>query len=195
MVKVLVTVALAISFFTSMDTKASMFPNIDINDPNLTVEIAAKQCEKSYMHAPNKLEEWCEKAYEMGYLESLYYIGMHTGDGSRYLNELNTRIEQGDANAINTLAWLYQSGRLVKKDLSEATRLYKLYLAQENNQAITLKTSTHFELATIYRKLGMWDKVITHTQYLIDNAKREGRRELAQRWRDEAETSLKESNL
>jgi hypothetical protein len=41
----------------------------------------------------------------------------------------------------------------------------------------------------------MWDKVITHTQYVINNAKREGRRELAQRWRDEAETSLKESNL
>ena len=120
---------------------------------------------------------------------------MYTGDGSRYLNELNTRIEQGEANAINTLAWLYQSGRLVKKDLSEAIRLYKLYLAQENNQAITLKTSTHFELATIYRKLGMWDEVITHTQYVINNAKREGRRELAQRWRDEAETSLKESNL
>ena len=41
MVKALVSLVLAISFFTFTDAKASMFPNIDINDPNLTVEIAA----------------------------------------------------------------------------------------------------------------------------------------------------------
>lgn len=190
MVKVLVILVLAISFFTSTDAQASFFPNHDINDPNLTVEIAAKQCAKSYIHAPDKLELWCEKAYTMGHWKSLYYIGMYKGDGSRYLNELNTRIDNGEPDAINTLAWLYQSGRFVKKDISEAARLYELYLAQESNQAIVLKASTLYELATIYQELGMWEKVIIHTQYVIDNAHREGRKGLAKDLQELAKESL-----
>ncbi|GAA78132.1 hypothetical protein P20495_0622 [Pseudoalteromonas sp. BSi20495] len=165
----------ALSLLSFVHANASMFPDIDINDSSLTSDTAAKQCAKSFMHAPHKLLLWCEKAYVMGHWESLYYISMYTGDGSRYLDELNTRMNQGDANAINTLAWLYQSGRFVKKDIREAARLYELYLSQESNQVIFLEASTHYELAAIYEKLGMWEKVITHTQYVIDNADREGR--------------------
>jgi hypothetical protein len=193
MVKGLTSFVFALSLLTFVHANASMFPDIDINDSSLTSDTAAKQCAKSFMHAPHKLLLWCEKAYVMGHWESLYYIGMYTGDGSRYLDELNTRMNQGEANAINTLAWLYQSGRFVNKDIREAARLYELYLAQESNQVIFLKASTHYELATIYEKLAMWEKVITHTQYVIDNADRDGRIAVAKDLQKQAKASLAEN--
>lgn len=191
MVIVLRTLVYIVTFLSFSGANASMFPDLDINDPSLTAGTAAKQCAKSYIHAPDKLLLWCEKAYEMGHWESLYYIGMYNNDGSRYLDELNTRIAQGKADAINTLAWLYQSGHFVKKDSLEAARLYELYLAQESNQAIDLKAFTHYELAKIYEKLGMWEKVIIHTQYVIENAKREGRKVVAKDLQELAKTKVK----
>ncbi|MGK0515887.1 MAG: hypothetical protein ACI9W0_002318, partial [Gammaproteobacteria bacterium] len=110
MVKIISIIIFTWCFVFSSVLRASLFPNIDINSPNLTVEKAAKQCQKSLMHAPEQLEAWCEKAYSLGDWEALYYIGVHTGDGTRYLEEINSRIANNEYSALKKLAWIYRSG-------------------------------------------------------------------------------------
>lgn len=50
--------------------------SIKIDDPKLTAEVAARQCHKSFINAPELLEAWCEKAYEMGYWSALVPISL-----------------------------------------------------------------------------------------------------------------------
>ena len=180
-------------FVFSPVLRATFFPDIDINSPNLTVEQAARQCQKSLIHAPEKLETWCEKAYSLGYWEALYYIGVHTGDGSRYLEEINTRFENNEIIALEKLAWIYQSGHFVKKDLKESARLYELYLLSSDSKFNFQSISAHLELATIYKQLGMWNKVINHTDYVINYSNRIDWKHRAQYIKKEAKASLAEN--
>tara|TARA_B110000211_G_scaffold39351_1_gene40366 strand:+ start:887 stop:1465 length:579 start_codon:yes stop_codon:yes gene_type:complete len=192
MVKIISLIIFTWGVVFSPVSRASLFPNIDINSPNLTVEKAAKQCQKSLMHAPEQLEAWCEKAYSLGDWEALYYIGVHTGDGTRYLEEINSRIANNEYSALKKLAWIYRSGHFVKKDLRESARLYELYLLHDNE--INFQTvSAHFELSTIYQRLGMWNKVITHTDYVINYANRADWEHRAKYIQKQAKASLAEN--
>ena len=44
----------------------TLWPDLDINNPELSKNTVMLQCQKSLMYAPRQLEEWCEKAYDMG---------------------------------------------------------------------------------------------------------------------------------
>lgn len=193
MVKIVSIIMFVGCFAFSSVLKASLFPDIDINSPDLNVEKAAKQCQKSLMHAPEQLEAWCEKAYRLGHWEALYYIGVHTGDGSRYLEEINTRIANNENSALKKLAWIYRSGHFVEKDLKESARLYELYLLSSDSEINFQSVSAHFELATIYQKLGMWNKVIFHTDYVINYANRTDWEHRAQYIQNQAKASLAEN--
>ncbi|TMP08041.1 hypothetical protein CWC09_08995, partial [Pseudoalteromonas ruthenica] len=67
--------------------------SIKIDDPKLTAELAARQCHKSLINAPELLEAWCEKAYEMDYWSALVPISLHTGDGTRLVAEAKERLK------------------------------------------------------------------------------------------------------
>ena len=95
----------------------TLWPDLDINNPDLSKSTVMLQCQKSLMYAPRQLEKWCEKAYDMGVYGALLFIGHHTGDGSRYVNELKRRVLKNENLAIRRLAWLYDGGLFVEEDL------------------------------------------------------------------------------
>ncbi|UJF20504.1 hypothetical protein [Shewanella sp. OMA3-2] len=166
--------ALFLLFITSLSNSSSasgLWPDVDINDPNLTVNLAAQQCSKSLMYAPYKLEQWCEKAYNMGSWHSLLYIGYHTGDGSRYVEEAINQVRQGNFEAISELAWIYSTGSFVEIDLNKSIILYNQYLNHENRKSISRGklNSVHKELYNIYKELENWRKASEHLQFLIEH--------------------------
>ncbi|XPF94952.1 hypothetical protein ACM9HF_02765 [Colwellia sp. RE-S-Sl-9] len=125
-----------------------------------------KQCQKSLLYAPDQLEAWCEKAYEIGYWQALEYIGLHTGDGSRYISELNRRTESGELDPIFALAWNYSYGRFVSRDLEKSISLFNQYLNDNTQQEKTRLYRVHKELLSIYEELGNIEKSAEHKKYL-----------------------------
>ncbi|RCU45695.1 hypothetical protein DU002_14645 [Corallincola holothuriorum] len=116
-----------------------LWKDYDINDPNLTMDMVARQCQRSLMHAPDPglVEVWCDKSYKMGNWESLHIIGLHTGDGSRYVAEVEKHVKAGDAQAIDSLAWLYSRGRFVDKDNVRGIELYNRYLNHSESTSLS----------------------------------------------------------
>ncbi|MBO1895170.1 hypothetical protein HNW13_005160 [Shewanella sp. BF02_Schw] len=74
--------------------------SIDIDDPNLTINVAAEQCQKSLINAPEKLELWCEKAINMGYWRGLVPLSLHTGNGERLLKEATKRVNADSSTQV-----------------------------------------------------------------------------------------------
>lgn len=143
---------------------------IDINDPDLTVITAAQQCHKSLINAPEYLEEWCEKAYSMGYWKALITLSLHTGDGTRLLEEAKKRVAAKEIEAYSTLAWLYGSGMFVGQDIDNAISLHKEFLALDAELPNSLVTTAHFELASLYKSQHNWLAVKEHAQYVIEHS-------------------------
>ncbi|TMO75265.1 hypothetical protein CWC17_06655 [Pseudoalteromonas sp. S3785] len=143
---------------------------IDINDPDLTVITAAQQCHKSLINAPEYLEEWCEKAYSMGYWKALITLSLHTGDGTRLLEEAKKRVAAKEIEAYSTLAWLYGSGMFVGQDIDNAISLHKEFLALDTELPDSLVTTAHFELASLYKSQHNWLAVKEHAQYVIEHS-------------------------
>ncbi|MEI8618348.1 hypothetical protein P4S63_18215 [Pseudoalteromonas sp. B193] len=143
---------------------------IDINDPDLTVITAAQQCHKSLINAPEYLEEWCEKAYSMGYWKALITLSLHTGDGTRLLEEAKKRVAAKEIEAYSTLAWLYGSGMFVGQDINNAISLHKEFLALDAELPNSLVTTAHFELASLYKSQHNWLAVKEHAQYVIEHS-------------------------
>tara|TARA_B110000211_G_C14013459_1_gene524302 strand:+ start:760 stop:1344 length:585 start_codon:yes stop_codon:yes gene_type:complete len=144
--------------------------SIDINDPDLTVITAAQQCHKSLINAPEYLEEWCEKAYSMGYWKALITLSLHTGDGTRLLEEAKKRVAAKEIEAYSTLAWLYGSGMFVGQDIDNAISLHKEFLALDTELPNSLVTTAHFELASLYKSQHNWLAVKEHAQYVIEHS-------------------------
>ncbi|ATG79576.1 hypothetical protein [Pseudoalteromonas sp. 1_2015MBL_MicDiv] len=168
----------------------NLWPDLDINNPKLSKSTAMQQCQKSLMYAPRMLESWCEKAYEMGAWEALLYIGYHTGDGSRYVNEVKRRVLKNENLAIRKLAWLYDGGLFIEKDLKEAARLYELFLTQAKEPYPILLRSIHYDLAKIYTKLEDWPNVIINAQYVIDQKLGDGSDTLAKALKEDAVVAM-----
>ncbi|MCQ8820162.1 hypothetical protein NQT65_08105 [Pseudoalteromonas agarivorans] len=143
---------------------------IDINDPDLTVITAAQQCHKSLINAPEYLKEWCEKAYSMGYWKALITLSLHTGDGTRLLEEAKKRVAAKEIEAYSTLAWLYGSGMFVGQDINNAISLHKEFLALDAELPNSLVTTAHFELASLYKSQHNWLAVKEHAQYVIEHS-------------------------
>ena len=143
---------------------------IDINDPDLTVITAAQQCHKSLINAPEYLEVWCEKAYSMGYWKALITLSLHTGDGTRLLEEAKKRVAAKEIEAYSTLAWLYRSGMFVGQDIDNAISLHKEFLALDTELPDSLVTTAHFELASLYKSQHNWLAVKEHAQYVIEHS-------------------------
>ncbi|GEB71413.1 hypothetical protein [Pseudoalteromonas carrageenovora] len=143
---------------------------IGINDPDLTVITAAQQCHKSLINAPEYLEEWCEKAYSMGYWKALITLSLHTGDGTRLLEEAKKRVAAKEIEAYSTLAWLYGSGMFVGQDIDNAISLHKEFLALDTELPNSLVTTAHFELASLYKSQHNWLAVKEHAQYVIEHS-------------------------
>ena len=144
--------------------------SIDINAPDLTVLAAAEQCHKSLINAPEYLEEWCEKAYEMGYWKALVTLSLHNGDGTRLLEEAKKRVAAKEPKAYSTLAWLYGSGMFVEQDINYAISLYKEFLALDAELPNSLVAAAHFKLANLYESQQNWLAVNEHAQYVIDHS-------------------------
>ncbi len=144
--------------------------SIDIDDPDLTVITAAQQCHKSLINAPEYLEEWCEKAYSMGYWKALITLSLHTGDGTRLLEEAKKRVAAKEIEAYSTLAWLYGSGMFVGQDIDNAISLHKEFLALDTELPNSLVTTAHFELASLYKSQHNWLAVKEHAQYVIEHS-------------------------
>ncbi|TLX49997.1 hypothetical protein CWC31_14215 [Pseudoalteromonas ruthenica] len=145
-----------------------LWPALDIEDPQLTKNTVMRQCQRSLKYAPKELEAWCEKAYKMGAWEALLYIGYHTGDGSRYVNEVKRRAAEKEHIAIRKLAWINYNGIFIETNLAEAARLYNIFLAQESDSSAFMLRSIHYNLAKIYTTFEDWPRVIEHAQYVID---------------------------
>ncbi|WP_351074419.1 hypothetical protein [Shewanella sp. CAL98-MNA-CIBAN-0140] len=158
-----------ITFLSNSSFAGGLWPDVDIKDPNLTVNLAAQQCAKSLMYAESELELWCEKAYSMGSWHSLLYIGYHTGDGSRYVDEVINQVKHGNFEAIFELAWIYSTGSFVDIDLNKSILLYNQYLNHENKKSISRRKlySVHEALYNNYKELKNWQKASEHLQFLI----------------------------
>ncbi|WP_083690104.1 hypothetical protein [Colwellia sp. UCD-KL20] len=155
--------------FCTTSYAGSFFPKYDINNSELPKTTVMAQCQKSLMHAPKQLESWCEKAYKLGYWQALEYIGLYTGDGSRYISELNRRTESGELDPIFALAWNYSYGRFVSRDLEKSISLFNLYLNDNTQQEKVRLNSVHEELLLIYEELGNTAKSAEHKKYLENN--------------------------
>lgn len=154
-------------FLLSVSIQAERFlPYLDINDPELAKETVMTQCQKSLLYAPEQLEVWCEKAYKLGYWQALEYIGLHTGDGTRYIAELNKRAEMGKHNAVFYLAWNYHYGRFVSKNIEKSISLYHQYINNITKDEKPLLNRAHKELIIIYKELGELEKSAAHQQIL-----------------------------
>lgn len=146
-----------------------LFPDHDINDPTLSKNVVGMQCRKSLMYAPDKLESWCEKSYKMGDWQALRLIGVHTGDGSRYVAEATKRADDGELSAISSLAWIYYSGNFVPVDYPKAISLYEEYISKANNQYKNKKNEAHKRLYSIYQELDNVKEAEKHKRYLDEN--------------------------
>ncbi|WP_426357546.1 hypothetical protein ACPUVO_13935 [Pseudocolwellia sp. HL-MZ19] len=146
-----------------------LWPELDINDTKLPKESVMRQCYKSLFYAPEQLEAWCDKAYELGYWQALEYIGLHTGDGSRYISELNSRAELGKLDAIFYLAKNYSDGRFVSRNIDKSISLYNQYLNNKTSEEKHLLNSVHKELYLIYKELGNIEKTVEHKKYLEEH--------------------------
>lgn len=154
--------------------------SIDINDPDLTGEVAAEQCHKSLINAPEKLELWCEKAIEMGYWNSLVTLSMHIGDGSRLIAEAKKRMEKKEPKAYSILAWLYRTGTFVEQDINYAMSLYKELITLDIERPNSLITAAHLELAYLYKAQQNWAAMGEHAQYVYENTMINYHKELAE---------------
>jgi len=173
---------------------STLWPDLNINDPKLSMDTVARQCQKSLMYAPEQLEAWCEKAYKMGAWDSLLYIGYHTGDGSRYVKELRSRVLKNELLAIEKLAWLYDGGLFVENNPKESARLYELFLKQGKNVHPRRLMSVHYDLAEIYKRLENWPKVIENAQYVIDHNEGDGSDSLAKSLKAEAQIEMNKAS-
>ncbi|MFU2512265.1 hypothetical protein [Pseudoalteromonas sp. ASV78] len=169
--KIIVTLVCCTVVLSSRLLAGTFFPEHDINDPNLPKNTVMLQCKKSLMYAPRQLEMWCERAYEMGYWQALEVIGLHTGDGSRYIAEAQKHAENGDPDGVLALAFLYESGRFVTQDLHKSIALYNQYL--NDNQDIEEEemrvASTHEDLYLIYTELGDFEKAAEQKRFLDES--------------------------
>ncbi|WP_105181745.1 hypothetical protein [Pseudoalteromonas sp. T1lg21] len=145
--------------------------SIDINDPNLTGKVAAEQCHKSLINAPEKLELWCEKAIELGHWDSLVTLSMHTGNGSRLIAEAKKRMEEKEPQAYSIFAWLYRTGTFVEQDINYAMSLYKELIKLDIERPNSLITAAHLELAYLYKAQQRWAAMNEHAQYVYENTK------------------------
>lgn len=149
----------------------TFFPKHDINDPNLSNDTVMLQCKKSLMYAPSQLEMWCERAYEVGYWQALEVIGLHTGDGSRYIAEAQKHAENGEPDGILALAFAYEYGRFVPQNLHKSITLYNQYL-NDNKDIEEEKmrvAGTHEDLYLIYTELGNFEKAAEHKRFFDEN--------------------------
>ncbi|CAM4253728.1 hypothetical protein [Pseudoalteromonas ostreae] len=169
MVKVFFSIFLFISF--NVNSGGPRWDDsIDINDPDIAVKVVVQQCHKSLINAPELLEEWCEKAIEMGYWRGLIPLSLHTGDGTRLVNEATQRVKNNEPRAYFTLASLYRDGQFVEKDLNKAISIYSALLALNVETVDALVNSAHLELAKLYYTQKNWLAVTEHAQYVIDNS-------------------------
>jgi hypothetical protein len=155
--------------------------SIDIDDPNLTINVAAEQCQKSLINAPEKLELWCEKAINMGYWRGLVPLSLHTGNGDRLVKEATKRVNAKDPIAYSTLAWVYEGGMFVDQDINYAISLHKKLLALDVDLPKSSVTATHEELAKLYKIQQNWLAVSEHAQYVFNNTTFEFNKEYAAR--------------
>jgi hypothetical protein len=155
--------------------------SIDINDPHLKVSVAAEQCQKSLINAPEKLELWCEKAINMGYWKSLVPLSLHTGNGDRLVKEATKRVNAKDPTAYSTLAWIYEGGMFVDQDINYAISLHEAFLALDEDLPNSSVTATHEELAKLYKIQQNWLAVSEHAQYVFNNTTFEFNKEYAAR--------------
>ncbi|WP_151174082.1 hypothetical protein [Pseudoalteromonas ruthenica] len=162
-----IAMLLALISSTLISAGPSWVHSIKIDDPKLTVKEAAQQCHKSLINAPELLEAWCEKAYEMGYWSALVPISLHTGDGTRLVAEAKERLKNKEPKAYTVLAWLYGSGQFVEEDIERAISLNK-ELLNLANAGVTpaIRTSAHKELADLYQLQENWPAVIKHASYV-----------------------------
>ena len=170
----------------------TFFPEHDINDPNLPKNTVMLQCKKSLMYAPNQLEMWCERAYEVGYWQALEVIGLHTGDGSRYIAEAQKHAENGEPDGVLALAFAYESGRFVPQNLHKSITLYNQYLNE--NQGIEEEkmrvTRTHETLYLIYTELGDFEKAAEQKRFLDESNYIESKEAILEQQIKEAGTSI-----
>ncbi|MGI2112683.1 hypothetical protein ACRN9G_03675 [Shewanella frigidimarina] len=166
--------------------------SIDIDDPNLTINVAAEQCQKSLINAPEKLELWCEKAINMGYWRGLVPLSLHTGNGERLLKEATKRVNAKDPMAYSTLAWIYEGGMFVDQDINYAISLHKEFLSLDVELTKSSVTATHEELAKLYKKEQNWLAVSEHAQYVFDNTTFEFNKDYAARLMKLAQDKLVE---
>lgn len=169
MVKVLFFISLLVAFHVN-SAGPRWDDSIDINDPELTVKVVAQQCHKSLINAPELLEEWCEKAVSMGYWRGLIPLSLHTGDGTRLVNEAARRVKNNEPSAYITLASLYSDGQFVEKDINKAISIYYELLALNAETVDTLSIRAHLELAKLYNTQQNWLAVTEHAQYVVDNS-------------------------
>ncbi|GAP75592.1 hypothetical protein W04_2123 [Pseudoalteromonas sp. SW0106-04] len=193
MMKYLTFMALVLNFNSYAGT---LFPDHDINDPSLSKATVMLQCQKSLMYAPRQLEAWCEKAYELGYWSALQFIGLHTGDGSRYIAEARKHAQQGSPEGIIALAYAYKLGRFIDRDLQKSIVLFKRYLDEYGDvESEKMRVgSTHEELLAIYKELGNSEKVAEHKRYLEQSKYAEAKKAMFKRQLEEAGISLGEQN-
>jgi hypothetical protein len=166
--------------------------SIDIDDPNLTINVAAEQCQKSLINAPEKLELWCEKAINMGYWRGLVPLSLHTGNGDRLVKEATKRVNAKDPIAYSTLAWVYEGGMFVDQDINYAISLHKKLLALDVDLPKSSVTATHEELAKLYKIQRNWLAVSEHAQYVFNNTTFEFNKEYAARLMKLAQDKLVE---
>ncbi|WP_151174083.1 hypothetical protein [Pseudoalteromonas ruthenica] len=193
MMKYLTFMALVLNFNSYAGT---LFPDHDINDPSLSKATVMLQCQKSLMYAPRQLEAWCEKAYELGYWSALQFIGLHTGDGSRYIAEARKHAEQGSPEGIIALAYAYKLGRFIDRDLQKSIVLFKRYLDEYGDvESEKMRVgSTHEELLAIYKELGNSEKVAEHKRYLEQSKYAEAKKAMFKRQLEDAGISLGKQN-
>ncbi|XPF94951.1 hypothetical protein ACM9HF_02760 [Colwellia sp. RE-S-Sl-9] len=164
--------------------------SIDINNPDLTVNVVAQQCHKSLINAPDELEQWCNKAINMGYWNALVPLSLHSGNGSRLVQEATKRVNAKEPNAYATLAWLYETGMFVKQDINYAIALHEEFLVLDTKLLESQVTSAHEELAKLFAVKKNWQAVSRHAQYVIINSKLAFNRENATRLMKMAQEEL-----
>lgn len=86
----------------------------------------------------NISKDYYLEAAELGFMDSIIYIGIHLTDGTKYekdfktgYNLLKKAADSGVAIAQYNLAIDFMNGEDIKKDLNEALRYAKLALAQK----------------------------------------------------------------
>ena len=169
--------------------------SIKIDEPKLTVKEAAQQCHKSLINAPELLEAWCEKAYEMDYWSALVPISLHTGDGTRLVAEAKERLKNKEPGAYTTLAWLYGSGQFVKKDIAKAIALREELLVLDKSFTPNQIAANHMKLADLYIQERNWKKVAIHAKHVLKHTQSNFQKKYAKRKLESAERHLSSNEL